>query len=296
MPKTKATKPVTKATKQIHTRPLVLRLQGIREMILEGNYPNCRTIATKLEVSVRTVLRDIDFLRNREDPIYYDSVKIGYRYSPVEEDGRGYRTLRDLKSLAATPPKERERIMPADGLSESASLQQVVYYTLSKIESWQKAADGTEGMEETHRLGMLFKSCLIFEYLVGRSVAILCSMPAGEVRVDDLKTSVILEEQINVLKQLSQELTPAIQARIPTYMDTKQLLLAKDDRLIRHLGELRKKAISQDQDGLKLRQKPSLLPDFLRGLKEFCESHFIVCVAAIEPQMKQLAEDPEFTG
>ena len=287
---TKVTKPPKKADRQIHTRPLVARLQRIRDMILGGDCPNCRVMADELEVSVRTILRDIDFLRDHQEPIHYDAFRNGYRYAPVEEDGRGYRGLRDLASLASAPPIERGRSSLREVLPESASMQQVVYHTLQRIERWQKATSVAGGIDQTAQLGMLFKSCLIFEYLVGRSVAILCSMPGNRVRIDDLAGSVVLGEQIDALEQLSQELTPRIRERMPTFLGSRTLLTTEDYRLISDLCELREKAIIQDQGPSKLRRIPSLLPQFLLKLKRLCESTFVACVADIEPKMRQLAE------
>jgi len=290
---TKAAKPSKKVDRQIHTRPLVARLQRIREMILGGDCPNCRVMADELEVSVRTILRDIDFLRDREEPIHYDPVKNGYRYAPVEEDGRGYRGLKDLASLASSPPMERGRSSLSEVLPESASMQQVVYHTLDRIERWQKAISAAGGIEETAQLGMLFKSCLIFEYLVGRSVAILCSIPGNRARIDDLGGSVVLSEQIGALEQLSQELTPRIRERMPTFLRARTLLTTEDYHLIIDLCGLREKAIAPNQGAFKLGRKPSLLPHFLLKLKRLCESTFVACVDAIEPRMEQLADGDE---
>jgi len=47
-----------------------------------GNFPNCRKMADALEVSAKTVQRDIDFMRDRLGlPIEYDPLRFGYRYT-----------------------------------------------------------------------------------------------------------------------------------------------------------------------------------------------------------------------
>ncbi len=64
------------------TKPQEYRWIIIDKMIREGNYPNNRTMAEKLEVSRKTIQRDIDFLRYMKDaPIAYDKSKKGYYYT-----------------------------------------------------------------------------------------------------------------------------------------------------------------------------------------------------------------------
>ena len=54
----------------------------IDQAIRAGRAPNCRQLAGELEVSQRTVLRDIDFLRyDLGAPIEYDPAKRGYIYT-----------------------------------------------------------------------------------------------------------------------------------------------------------------------------------------------------------------------
>ena len=50
--------------------------------ILAGMYPNCITLAEKLECSTRTIKRDVDFLRDRLNvPMEYDRRRWGYFYN-----------------------------------------------------------------------------------------------------------------------------------------------------------------------------------------------------------------------
>jgi predicted DNA-binding transcriptional regulator YafY len=57
----------------------MLRLHRLLET---GKFPNCRTLAAELEVSSKTIQRDIDFLRDRMGlPIAYDQLKFGFRYT-----------------------------------------------------------------------------------------------------------------------------------------------------------------------------------------------------------------------
>jgi predicted DNA-binding transcriptional regulator YafY len=58
------------------------RILRIDEEIRSGRYPNGKILAEKLEVTKRTVLRDIDYLRYSYDaPIEYDFKRRGYYYT-----------------------------------------------------------------------------------------------------------------------------------------------------------------------------------------------------------------------
>ena len=59
-----------------HFRPLLRRLLSIDSEIRSGRMPNCTSLARAEEVSRRTILRDIDYLRDElRAPIEYDPVK-----------------------------------------------------------------------------------------------------------------------------------------------------------------------------------------------------------------------------
>ena len=63
-------------------RPLWRRLQTIHHEIKDGRHPNASTLAAKLDVSTKTVQRDLDYLRDElEAPIEFDRVENGYFYS-----------------------------------------------------------------------------------------------------------------------------------------------------------------------------------------------------------------------
>lgn len=54
----------------------------MHERIRAGRYPNCRKLADELEVSSKTVQRDIDFMRYRLGlPIEYDQLHFGFYYT-----------------------------------------------------------------------------------------------------------------------------------------------------------------------------------------------------------------------
>lgn len=68
------------------TRPQYHRLQRILELIREGtragSLPNCGHFTRELEVSRRTLMRDLDFLRDdHHAPIAYDDSRKGMSVS-----------------------------------------------------------------------------------------------------------------------------------------------------------------------------------------------------------------------
>src|SRR5262249_51008404 len=62
-------------------RPPLERMLRIHQAIQTGNFPNASTLARELEVSTKSIHRDIEFMRDRlELPIEYDGAKFGYHY------------------------------------------------------------------------------------------------------------------------------------------------------------------------------------------------------------------------
>jgi len=54
----------------------------LHERLKAGAFPNCRKLAGELEVSSKTIQRDIDFMRDRLGlPIEYDQIQFGFFYS-----------------------------------------------------------------------------------------------------------------------------------------------------------------------------------------------------------------------
>lgn len=65
-----------------HTRPPADRMRRIHEWIKGGKFPNAVTMGRDLEVSDRTVKRDIEFMRDLYGlPIAYDEENYGYHYT-----------------------------------------------------------------------------------------------------------------------------------------------------------------------------------------------------------------------
>jgi len=68
------------------SRPAIWRLDHIHKRILERGFPNCSILAAEMEVTPKTVQRDITFMQTQKGlPIEYDAVRHGYYYSePLE--------------------------------------------------------------------------------------------------------------------------------------------------------------------------------------------------------------------
>jgi predicted DNA-binding transcriptional regulator YafY len=71
-----------KAPQEKYSRPPIGRMKRIDEWIRSGKYPNAVTMGRQLEVTDRTVKRDIEYMRDAlEAPVEYDELKHGYCYN-----------------------------------------------------------------------------------------------------------------------------------------------------------------------------------------------------------------------
>ncbi len=69
---------------RIHSlkRPAIERMLLIHKALQRGGFPNCSQLAAELEVSTKTISRDIDFMRDRMlMPIEYEASEHGYCYT-----------------------------------------------------------------------------------------------------------------------------------------------------------------------------------------------------------------------
>ena len=58
------------------------RMLHIHQTLLDGRYPNCSTLCRTIEVSSKTIQRDLDYMRDQLDlPIEYDKTRHGYCYT-----------------------------------------------------------------------------------------------------------------------------------------------------------------------------------------------------------------------
>ncbi len=71
---------------ELKSRPPYARMLQIHDMVQRGNYPNATSLSKKLEVTTKTIHRDIGFMRDRFNlPIEYDALRNGYEYTaPVD--------------------------------------------------------------------------------------------------------------------------------------------------------------------------------------------------------------------
>ena len=64
------------------SRPPIERMLRIHQFIQAGNYPNASRLAIELEVSTKSIHRDLEFMRDRLGlPLEYDARRFGYFYS-----------------------------------------------------------------------------------------------------------------------------------------------------------------------------------------------------------------------
>ncbi|MBC7365557.1 MAG: WYL domain-containing protein, partial [Undibacterium sp.] len=70
----------------LKSRPPYARMQKIHQELKAGSYPNAKSLAKKLEVSAKTIGRDLDFMRDRQQlPIGYDESRRGFYYTEAVE-------------------------------------------------------------------------------------------------------------------------------------------------------------------------------------------------------------------
>src|SRR5213596_1745901 len=64
------------------SRPPLERMLRIHRAIQAGKYPNATALAGELEVSTKSIYRDIEFMRDRLDlPIEFDGARNGFHYT-----------------------------------------------------------------------------------------------------------------------------------------------------------------------------------------------------------------------
>jgi predicted DNA-binding transcriptional regulator YafY len=79
--------PPPKKAPEALTRPPMERMWRIHQILSGGAHPNCTGLSAELEVSAKTVMRDIEFMRDRLGlPLEYDAVKHGFRYTAAVRD------------------------------------------------------------------------------------------------------------------------------------------------------------------------------------------------------------------
>ncbi len=75
----------------LHSRPPLERMLRIHQALQSDHHPNASTLAADLEVSTKSIHRDLEFMRDRlELPLAYDHAHNGYHYT---EDVGNFPTL-----------------------------------------------------------------------------------------------------------------------------------------------------------------------------------------------------------
>src|SRR5262245_7099543 len=65
-----------------HSRPPLQRMLHIHRTIQSGKYPNATLLSRELEVSSKSIHRDLEFMRDRlQLPLEWDGSKFGYHYT-----------------------------------------------------------------------------------------------------------------------------------------------------------------------------------------------------------------------
>jgi len=71
-----------KPEKMLHSRPPLERMLRIHQALQSNRHPNATSLAADLEVSTKSIHRDLEFMRDRlELPLAYDPARKGYRYT-----------------------------------------------------------------------------------------------------------------------------------------------------------------------------------------------------------------------
>jgi len=66
----------------LHSRPPLERMLRIHQELQGGEFPNATSLARQLEVSTKSIQRDLEFMRDRLDlPLEYNASKRGYSYT-----------------------------------------------------------------------------------------------------------------------------------------------------------------------------------------------------------------------
>jgi predicted DNA-binding transcriptional regulator YafY len=66
----------------LHSRPPLERMLRIHQALQAGGFPNASKLAREIEVSTKTIHRDIEFMRDRLNlPVAFDPVRNGYLYT-----------------------------------------------------------------------------------------------------------------------------------------------------------------------------------------------------------------------
>jgi len=103
------------------TRRPLERIFAIHEAVQRGRFPNCRQLAEQIEVTQKTIQRDITFMQNELGlPLRYDRGRHGYHYErPVHEFPLMRYSVEDVVALFLA----RKAVEPLQGTALEATLR-----------------------------------------------------------------------------------------------------------------------------------------------------------------------------
>ncbi len=83
------------------TRPALWRVIEIHQILRQGHFPNCSSLAQAIEVTPKTIQRDLNFIRHQLGlPLAYDPIQHGFTYTqPVQDFPLLHLSRRDLVAL-----------------------------------------------------------------------------------------------------------------------------------------------------------------------------------------------------
>ena len=110
-----------KGSRSGDTRRPIERIFTIHQAIQRGRFPNCRQLAEQIEVTQKTIQRDITFMQNDLGlPLAYNGAKHGYFYErPVHEFPMMNYTVEDVVALFLA----RKAVEPLQGSPLEATLR-----------------------------------------------------------------------------------------------------------------------------------------------------------------------------
>ena len=114
-------KKVAEKSRTGDTRRPLERIFTIHQAISRGRYPNCRKLADEIEVTQKTIQRDVSFMRDELDlPLEYNPVRHGYFYEkPVSDFPLLNITVEDVVALFLA----RRALEPLQGSPLEATLR-----------------------------------------------------------------------------------------------------------------------------------------------------------------------------
>lgn len=149
------------------SRPPLERMMRLHGLFAAGRFPNARSLSEELEVSQKTILRDIDFMRDRLGlPIEYHSSRFGFHYTaPVDafptmqiSEGELVALLVAEKALQQHRGTPFEKPLLAALRKLERSLPDTVSLNLRDWDQTISFRNSTEPMEDVPLIGALAKA------------------------------------------------------------------------------------------------------------------------------------------